>query len=1121
MKTEVDIAGDREPIDRIADEFLERYRAGERPPISEYTAAHPQLAAEIRELFPALVVLERLGPRPDELAVQSGLHDAAAPQQLGDYRILREVGRGGMGVVYEAVQESLGRHVALKVLPAHALLDAMRLKRFQHEAQAAAKLHHTNIVPVFGVGTAEGVHFYAMQYIPGRGLNEVIDEVRRLKAAGASGASPTDRQPPPAQGDDTPVAANLSTISDTPRFYRSVARLGAQVADALAHAHLQGVLHRDVKPANLLLDAGGTVWVTDFGLAKAEGMEELTQPGDMVGTLRYTAPEQLRGEGDARCDIYSLGVTLYELLTLRPAFDAADRVSLVRQIAQDEPPRPRKLDRRIPRDLETIVLKTIAKEPARRYATADEMAEDLRGFLGDRPIKARRTPWWEHMGRWCRRNPAVATACSVAVAALIGGFAVSLWQWDRANRNYRAAQLSADQATASALQEQAHAQQAERDFRLAFQAVDQMLSRAGYDGLESVPHMERGRKELLQDAVRFYQALLQGREHRPELQVELARARRRLGDIHGWLGDYESAQREYKLALAMSQKLLSEQPKNLDYRRMVAGALTSLATFRAYQQPDHPSAEADLMAALGQWESLDNANPGNEESARFQAYLAWRLAALYREASRLEEAEALLRKSLALLEGAAAAQRVPPDFRRVQADLLVSLGNVVEARGDKAPAEAHFRRAVELLEGVIRADPVPNHRIRLANACSNLGENLAQRNGPADEVERHFTRSLQISQKLVEDFPEALSYYGEVAAASDRYGRWLRERGRLDDAKAAHQRAIELWKRSADADGADLESRHRLSAAEHNRALVALNQRDLTTAKSLLLSAIKGQTSVARQRPNDRRTLVQLTQHYESLAETLRREGDVPEAERALKRQVDFFVELAAEPPNATSEVRLALLRAYNHWGGFLLQAERPQDAAAVFQQSVDAARQFCDDCPQNPYARSELGGMLSNLAMALARHQRHAEAVTVAHEAITQQQQALSARPQQESFRRYCRNHHWVLADALIALGDYRRGAEAYQESQRLFPDLFQEYRGAVASARCAALAAEDSRLSEAERKEAVERYVAVAIELLQAARGKDAKELVGLKSQSEFRVLEGRPEFQQLLTSLDDAAN
>jgi serine/threonine protein kinase/WD40 repeat protein len=460
-----DSESEADPLVELAQEFADRIRRGERPSLSEYAGRFPEHAERIRRIFPAMVAMERLGTAgawsSDALSHPAGVC-GPIPERLGEYLILREIARGGMGVVYEAAQESLGRHVALKVLPFHRLSPASQLERFRREARAAARLHHSNIVPVFGVGECDGVHYYAMQYIQGHNLDAVLQEVRRLRgqppAAGGLGTRPRsnlsvslakgvisgrlprdaaddgsavrtaegrDATPPDDKGSSPTLVettssgegSGLATQSDL-QYARSVARIGLQVAEALAYAHQQGVLHRDIKPANILLDTQGTAWVTDFGLAKADDSAELTSQGDLVGTLRYMAPERFGGRAEGRSDVYGLGLTIYEMLTLSAAFASSDRARLVDQILHDEPPRPRKVDPRIPRDLETIVLTAMAKEPACRYATAAALAEDLRRFLADRPIRARRTPVWERAWRFCRRNPALAASIALAVTLL-------------------------------------------------------------------------------------------------------------------------------------------------------------------------------------------------------------------------------------------------------------------------------------------------------------------------------------------------------------------------------------------------------------------------------------------------------------------------------------------------------------------------------------------------------------------------------------------------------------------------------------------------------------------------------------------------------------------------------
>jgi serine/threonine protein kinase/WD40 repeat protein/Flp pilus assembly protein TadD len=473
-----------DPINLIAEEFLDRYRRGEQPDLSEYSRRFPELAGRIREVFPVLVLMEAAGANGESDETMSGPSAPIAAKKLervGGYRIIREIGRGGMGVVYEAEQLALGRHVALKVLPLHAARQGAGLERFRREARAAAKLHHTNIIPVFEVGEDGDVYYYAMQFIHGQPLNQVLDEVRRLRspdrAAAASvnalgttvaasliaGDEPrlsfalAEASPPESSsaspGESPNIAASPPssqsqlTGEGTGRwhYYRSVARIGVQVAEALSYAHREGVLHRDIKPSNLLLDADGRVWVTDFGLAKTDG-DALTHTGDVVGTIPYMAPERFRGWSDPRSDVYSLGLTLYEMIALRPAFTASDRIEAIAQVMNQNLPRLRRFDPQVPRDLATVITKAIDREQSRRYSTAADLADDLRRFVENRPVLARQSGLVERGWRWCRRNPAVATWCCAFVLALLGGMVGATWQWIRAEASADQARTDRDKA---------------------------------------------------------------------------------------------------------------------------------------------------------------------------------------------------------------------------------------------------------------------------------------------------------------------------------------------------------------------------------------------------------------------------------------------------------------------------------------------------------------------------------------------------------------------------------------------------------------------------------------------------------------------------------------------------
>ena len=351
-------------------------------------------------------------------------------RHLGDYRLIREIGRGGMGIVYEAEQISLERRVALKILPMAALLDDRQLRRFKNEARAAAALQHPNIVSVYGVGYERSVNFYAMELIDGPNLATVISTIHhKHDAAEAIPAAET-----------LPVAA-LSTErnSDAPAFYRSVARSGIQAANALHAAHEEGIIHRDVKPANMLLDRYGAIHVTDFGLARFPGSEDLTFTGDRLGTLRYMSPEQIEADRniDRRSDVYSLGVTLYELLAGQPAFSEQSPQKLARAIVEREPVSLSRIDARIPLDLATIVSKAISKEASERYSTAQALADDLDRFVQGRTINARPAGCWSQVQRFARRNPSVTSLLaisSILFAFLAVGSAIVAMRFSQINK---------------------------------------------------------------------------------------------------------------------------------------------------------------------------------------------------------------------------------------------------------------------------------------------------------------------------------------------------------------------------------------------------------------------------------------------------------------------------------------------------------------------------------------------------------------------------------------------------------------------------------------------------------------------------------------------------------------
>ncbi|MEM9645283.1 MAG: serine/threonine-protein kinase, partial [Planctomycetota bacterium] len=374
--------------------------------------------------FPMLAALEEAKLETDTSSVQQ----EGFPNQLADYDLIREIGRGGMGVVFEARHAVVGRRVALKILPHRLSADPKAQARFRHEARAVAALHHTNVVPLFELGSDAGYDFLVMQLIEGTSLDRLLSSHRRESSSSVQSAGESFATPDAAGFLSVDSATAIQPLSDTTRdlsgqdrpqpHYRRIASLGMQISAALDHAHRRGIIHRDVKPSNILIDTSGTAWLTDFGLAKTDD-EAQTQTGDFVGTLRYSAPERFAGRCDEQSDQYALGLTLYECIALHPAFEMADRIQLIHAIETSSFKDLRRVAPDAPVDLVTIVEKSLQHDPSRRYASAADLSDDLQRYLADEPIRARQLSLRERWTRWRRRNTALANLLAATAALLV------------------------------------------------------------------------------------------------------------------------------------------------------------------------------------------------------------------------------------------------------------------------------------------------------------------------------------------------------------------------------------------------------------------------------------------------------------------------------------------------------------------------------------------------------------------------------------------------------------------------------------------------------------------------------------------------------------------------------
>jgi serine/threonine protein kinase/Tfp pilus assembly protein PilF len=576
--------------------YLRLCEAGTPPNIEAFVSENAEIAAELRACLAGLAFLQKAAPNIElssAAVMASATMDQVGHEPLGDYRLIRELGRGGMGIVYEAEQLSLSRRVALKILPFAAVLDPRHLQRFKNEALAAAHLAHPHIVDVYGIGCERSIHFYAMRLIEGQTLAAVIDALRLADAGTASHSSRlAPRDEPAASGRVSPrrdpessprrifdrrdsatcslnpelslpaaagtlnpatetVAAALFTLRTTkPReFFRHVAELGVQAAEALDHAHQMGIVHRDIKPSNLMIDNFGKLWITDFGLARFQNDAGMTMTGDLLGTLRYMSPEQALAKRivvDHRTDIYSLGVTLYELLTHRPAFEGADREAVLRKIAFDEPVAPRKLNSAIPLDLETIVTKAIAKNPNDRYATARELADDVQRLIDQKPIKAKPPNVWQRANKLFRRHQAIAASAFLVLLLATLGLTISTLL------------ISNERSAAVAASENAENERnrAEANYSTAREAVKQRLTRVANEKLEAIREMKDLRRQLLSDAAEFYTTLI-------DLNPTDARVHAERAEVAYILDNWDSAIKDYETASEL-------EPENIQYHIRLA-----------------------------------------------------------------------------------------------------------------------------------------------------------------------------------------------------------------------------------------------------------------------------------------------------------------------------------------------------------------------------------------------------------------------------------------------------------------------------------------------------------------------------------------------------------------------
>jgi tetratricopeptide (TPR) repeat protein len=884
---------------------------------------------------PTRIVSETAAPSPLGFAPPTGF------PSIPGYDILSELGRGGMGVVYQARDTHLNRLVALKLILAGPGVGTEAHLRFQREAEVLAALHHPNIVQVHEVGQAEGTPFCALEYLPSGSL--------------------------------------LAKLLRAPMPARESAAVVGVVARAVHHAHERGILHRDLKPSNILLDADGTPKVGDFGLAKRVG-EEHTHSGAVLGTPSYMAPEQAQGNLKAvgpAADVYGLGAVLYDLLTGRPPFRSDTALATLHQVLSDDPVPPVRLNSGVPRDLETVCLRCLRKDPKRRYASAAELADDLRRFLDGEPIRARRVGPGERAVKWTRRRPAAAGLVALAALTAAGLLAGGAWY----------ARHEADRAAeAQRLHEEARREQrrAADNFRLARAAVEEMLTRVAREKLAHTPHAERVRRELLEKALRFYEEFAaRDSGSDPELRREAARALVRVGDIRALLGDATAAEAAYRPGIALLAALADEFPDDPAPREDLAAGCNNLGNLLR-DAARHDEAEGAYRRAAELRQALHDAAPAADARRELAVCLA-NLGALRHRQGRLDEAERDVRRALELLDGADEAESL-----QERARVLNNLARLLAETGRVTGATEVARDACAVLGRLAKERPdVPDHRQELAAAHQQLGDLL--RDADPAAAEKAYDEAVRHRAALAADFPAVPAYRQELAATHNGRALLFRAAGRGDAADDAERQALALKEKLA-ADQPTAAAYRRDLAGTYNNRGIALQLRN--------------------------------------------RRAD---AEEAYRKSLSLFGALAAdhpglpEYPREQARVRLNLAA--------LLAADRPDEAEAECRAALALLARLVSDFPAAPEHRQERGRALGTLATLLETQKQVTGAAEVSEQCVEEFARLADEFPAVVDYRQQLAEARLNLALVQRSAGAAEAGEQSCRAALDLFARLARDF--------------------------------------------------------------------------------
>jgi tetratricopeptide (TPR) repeat protein/predicted Ser/Thr protein kinase len=869
-----------------------------------------------------------------------GLPRGATVRYFGDYEIEKELGRGGMGVVYRARQVSLNRPVALKMIKAGALADEAELRRFRNEAEAVALLDHAGIVPVYEVGEHDGQNYFSMKLVEGGNL-----------------------------------ADQLPTFQANPR---AAAILMAETAEAVHHAHMRGILHRDLKPANILVDFQGRPHVTDFGLAKLiESDVELTASGAIMGTPSYMSPEQASGRRASittATDIYGLGAILYALLTGKAPFSGDSLVDTLQAVKERPPEPPRSLKANVPRDLETICLKCLEKDPQRRYASAQALADDLRSWLDSRPIAARRVRAAERAWLWCKRKPAIAALAAAVVLAALGGTAAVIVVQTRANRLLEKKNLDLQASNTKLAEQRARAQDRETQAIDAVKRFGDVIE--GEKELKNNPALDGLRKRLLNEPLAFFKDLrdrLQSdRDTTPESLARLAHASFDLGKLTGQIGDKQNALIAYREALPILQKLADANPADIEYQRDLAQSYNSIGF---------------VLDAIG----------------------------------KTDEGLKTLDSALLIRQKLADANPTDTDLQLAVVSAHQNIGLILIGKRKPAAALKTDMAQLAILQKLADADPTDRHiQTALANCYQSIGLNLKFTGKLSEALDAHRSAEV-ILRKVADAEPTVNKHQSHLARCQVDIGILLRDMGNTAEAMKVHESALAISQKLADANPTVTDYQDELAGKYANVGVLLARSGKAAEAQNAFLRALKIRQKLADDNPTVLDFQGALAGSHDNLGIMLRESGEMDEARKAGELALAIRRRLARERPDSTGFMS-ALGANLNNLGLIDLNTGRFEEASVWFREAIEWQRKALAPNPSNPDYRQFLANHLYNLGTTLREQRKLSEAITAYREVIRLKPNSPLT--------------HYELGDALRDLGKLPEAFAEYREAIRLKPD-------------------------------------------------------------------------------------